>query len=43
MVPLAITADSYSPEHFKRVLREYITEWLEEGKEVYAYFNNTMG
>jgi uncharacterized protein YecE (DUF72 family) len=21
----------------------YITEWLEEGKTVYAYFNNTMG
>ena len=34
--------DSYSNE-FLNEYSIYIAEWLEEGKIVYAYFNNTMG
>jgi uncharacterized protein YecE (DUF72 family) len=34
--------ESY-PEHFLSEYSTYIKEWLEEGKTVYAYFNNTMG
>ena len=34
--------DSYSNE-FLNEYSIYIAEWLEEGKTVYAYFNNTMG
>jgi uncharacterized protein YecE (DUF72 family) len=34
--------DSYS-ESFLAEYASYIKEWLEEGKHVYAYFNNTMG
>ena len=34
--------DSYS-ESFLSEYSSYIKEWLEEGKTVYAYFNNTMG
>lgn len=34
--------DSYS-ESFLAEYATYIKEWLEEGKTVYAYFNNTMG
>lgn len=34
--------DSYS-ESFLAEYATYITEWLNEGKTVYAYFNNTMG
>ncbi len=33
---------SYS-EQFLTEYATYIKEWLEEGKTVYAYFNNTMG
>ena len=34
--------DSYSPEHLNEYAA-YIKEWMKEGKEVYVYFNNTMG
>jgi uncharacterized protein YecE (DUF72 family) len=34
--------DSYS-ESFLSEYATYIREWLEEGKTVYTYFNNTMG
>ena len=34
--------DSYS-ESFLAEYATYIKEWLEEGKTVYVYFNNTMG
>jgi uncharacterized protein YecE (DUF72 family) len=34
--------DSY-PGSFLSEYASYIKEWLEEGKTVYAYFNNTMG
>ncbi|MES2516069.1 MAG: DUF72 domain-containing protein [Bacteroidota bacterium] len=34
--------ESYS-ESFLSEYATYIREWLEEGKVVYAYFNNTMG
>ena len=34
--------DSYS-ESFLSEYAIYIKEWLEEGKTVYSYFNNTMG
>lgn len=34
--------DSYS-EHFLTEYATYIKEWLEDGKTVYTYFNNTMG
>lgn len=34
--------DSYS-EQFLSEYATYIKEWLEEGKTVYTYFNNTMG
>ncbi len=34
--------DSYS-EAFLSEYACYIKEWLEDGKEVYVYFNNTMG
>ena len=34
--------DSYS-EQFLNEYATYIKEWLEEGKTVYTYFNNTMG
>ncbi len=34
--------DSYS-EDFLNEYATYIKEWIEEGKEVYVYFNNTMG
>lgn len=31
------------PEYFLNEYATYIHEWIEEGKTVYAYFNNTMG
>jgi uncharacterized protein YecE (DUF72 family) len=34
--------DSYA-EHFLEEYSTYIREWLEEGKMVFTYFNNTMG
>lgn len=34
--------DSY-PEDFLNEYASYIKEWIEEGKTVYVYFNNTMG
>jgi len=34
--------ESYS-EDFLSEYASYVYEWLEEGKEVYMYFNNTMG
>ncbi|UKT62584.1 DUF72 domain-containing protein [Pedobacter mucosus] len=34
--------DSYS-EDFLFEYAEYIKDWLDEGKNVYAYFNNTIG
>jgi uncharacterized protein YecE (DUF72 family) len=34
--------DSYT-EDFLAEYSTYIKEWMEEGKTVYAYFNNTMG
>ena len=34
--------DSYS-EDFLKEYKTLITEWIDEGKTVYAYFNNTMG
>ena len=34
--------DSYS-EDFLNEYASYLNEWLEEGKTVYVYFNNTMG
>lgn len=34
--------DSY-PDSFLWEYATYIKEWLEEGKNVYVYFNNTMG
>jgi uncharacterized protein YecE (DUF72 family) len=34
--------DSYS-DSFLAEYATYIKEWLEQGKTVYAYFNNTMG
>lgn len=34
--------DSYS-EDFLSEYATYVSEWIEEGKEVYMYFNNTMG
>lgn len=34
--------DSYS-QHFLAEYVTYIKEWLNEGKTVYVYFNNTMG
>lgn len=34
--------DSYSPD-FINEYATYISEWMQEGKEVYVYFNNTMG
>jgi len=34
--------DSYSKD-FLSEYANYVTEWLEEGKEVYVYFNNTIG
>jgi len=34
--------DSYS-EDFLNEFATYLTEWIEEGKTVYVYFNNTMG
>lgn len=34
--------ESYS-EEFLSEYTTYIQEWMSEGKEVYAYFNNTMG
>lgn len=34
--------DSYS-ESFLSEYASYVKEWMEEGKTVYAYFNNTMG
>lgn len=34
--------DSYSVD-FLNEYATYITEWIEEGKTVYVYFNNTMG
>ena len=34
--------DSYS-EQFLAEYSFYIKEWLEDGKTVYTYFNNTMG
>lgn len=34
--------DSYSDE-FLNEYATHISEWIEEGKEVYVYFNNTMG
>ena len=33
---------SYSPEHLNEYAA-YIHEWMEEGKTVFVYFNNTMG
>ena len=30
-------------DHFLREYATYITEWLYDGKDVYVYFNNTMG
>ena len=34
--------ESYS-EDFLNEYATYISAWIEEGKEVYVYFNNTMG
>jgi uncharacterized protein YecE (DUF72 family) len=34
--------DSY-PEDFLREYATYITEWIENGKTVFVYFNNTIG
>lgn len=34
--------ESYS-DHFLSEYSTFIKEWLQEGKTVYAYFNNTMG
>ncbi|MDF2438942.1 MAG: hypothetical protein K0Q95_3318 [Bacteroidota bacterium] len=34
--------ESYS-ESFLAEYASYVKEWMEEGKDVYAYFNNTMG
>jgi uncharacterized protein YecE (DUF72 family) len=34
--------DSY-PEDFLHEYATYIIDWIEEGKIVYVYFNNTMG
>ena len=34
--------DSY-PESFLRQTAKQVKQWVKEGKEVYAYFNNTMG
>ena len=34
--------DSYSEDYLNEYAG-YINEWLEEGKDVYAYFNNTAG
>jgi len=34
--------DSY-PEDFLYEYASYITEWIDEGKKVYVYFNNTAG
>lgn len=34
--------ESYS-EDFLSEYSYYIKEWISEGKNVYAYFNNTMG
>ncbi len=34
--------DSYS-EHFLAEYATYVHEWLQEGKVVFVYFNNTMG
>lgn len=34
--------DSYSEDFFKEYAT-YIQEWIENGKSVYVYFNNTMG
>jgi uncharacterized protein YecE (DUF72 family) len=34
--------DSYS-EHFLAEYATYVREWLQEGKTVFVYFNNTMG
>lgn len=34
--------ESY-PDYFLSEYSSYIKEWLEEGKTVYVYFNNTMG
>jgi uncharacterized protein YecE (DUF72 family) len=31
------------PEYFLSEYSEYIGDWLNEGKDVYAYFNNTAG
>ncbi len=31
------------PDDFLAEYASYITEWMEEGKTVYVYFNNTMG
>lgn len=31
------------PEDFLNEYATYIAEWIDEGKEVYVYFNNTMG
>jgi uncharacterized protein YecE (DUF72 family) len=34
--------DSYSESYLQETARR-IKQWLHEGKDVYAYFNNTMG
>lgn len=34
--------DSYA-EHFLSEYAGYVREWLQEGKTVFVYFNNTMG
>lgn len=40
--PLGNYRDSY-PEDFLNEYTTYISEWMEEGKKVFVYFNNTAG
>lgn len=40
--PLGNYRDSYS-EDFLQEYASYLHEWMEDGKTVYVYFNNTMG
>jgi uncharacterized protein YecE (DUF72 family) len=40
--PFGNYRDSYS-EYFLAGFATYVNEWIEEGKTVYVYFNNTMG
>lgn len=40
--PTGNYSDSYS-EKFLKEYAVYVNEWTQEGKEVYMYFNNTMG